>query len=184
MWQSVKEEQEMLFHLLPNWNSQQFLFFLTQLLLYIKFASKHIHMLLSFKPEVYEKIKSGKKKFEHRRNFPDEPIKAIKGIVYLGKRHLLSDWREEFKNDKAAVVRIEKYQELYRYAMEINEFQETTEISLGALRRDVSGFVAPQMYIYLDGTELLDYIENKIENLDGCTVHDYSVIKSNEVCVH
>ena len=128
-------------------------------------------MLLSFKPEVYEKIKSGKKKFEHRRNFPDEPImaymyvsapiKAIKGIVYLGKRHLLSDWREEFKNDKAAVVRIEKYQELYRYAM-----------------------VAPQMYIYLDGTELLDYIENKIENLDGCTVHDYSVIKSNEVCVH
>lgn len=151
-------------------------------------------MLLSFKPEVYEKIKSGKKIFEHRRNFPDEPImaymyvsspvKAVTGIVYLGKRHLLSDWREEFKNDKAAVVRIEKYQELYRYAMEINEFQETTEISLGALRRDVSGFVAPQMYIYLDGTELLDYIENKIENLDGCTVHDYSVIKSNEVCVH
>ena len=86
--------------------------------------------------------------------------------------------------DKAAVVRIEKYQELYRYAMEINEFQETTEISLGALRRNVSGFVAPQMYIYLDGTELLDYIENKIEKLDGCTVHDYSVIKSNEVCVH
>lgn len=31
-------------------------------------------MLLSFKPEVYEKIKSGKKIFEHRRNFPDEPI--------------------------------------------------------------------------------------------------------------
>lgn len=28
--------------------------------------------ILSFKPEVYEKIKSGKKKFEHRRNFPDE----------------------------------------------------------------------------------------------------------------
>lgn len=151
-------------------------------------------MLLSFKPEVYEKIKSGKKKFEHRRNFPDEPImaymyvsapiKEIKGIVYLRKRHLLSDWREEFKNDKEAIVRIEKYQELYRYAMEINEFQETTEISLGDLRRDVLGFVTPQMYIYLDGTELLDYIENKIENLDGYIAHDYSVIKSNEVCVY
>ena len=34
-------------------------------------------MLLSFKPEVYEKIKSGKKIFEHRRNFPDEPIHDI-----------------------------------------------------------------------------------------------------------
>ena len=38
-------------------------------------------MLLSFKPEVYEKIKSGKKKFEHRRNFPDEPIISNRGIV-------------------------------------------------------------------------------------------------------
>ena len=112
------------------------------------------------------------------------PIKAIKGIVYLGKRHLLSDWKEEFKNDKEAVVRIEKYQELYRYAMEINEFQDTAEISLGDLRRDIPGFVAPQMYIYLDGTELLDYIENKIEKLDGYIAHDYSVIKSAEVCVY
>ena len=70
--------------------------------------------ILSFKPEVYEKIKSRKKKFEHRRNFPDEPImaymyvsspvKAVTGIVYLGKRHLLSDWREEFKKDRKSVV--------------------------------------------------------------------------------
>lgn len=30
-------------------------------------------MLLSFKPEVYEKIKSGKKVFENRRNFLNEP---------------------------------------------------------------------------------------------------------------
>ena len=117
-------------------------------------------MLLSFKPEVYEKIKSGKKVFEHRRNFPDEPImaymyvsapiKAVTGIVYLGKRHLLSDWKEEYKNDRDVVMRIEKYQESYRYAMEIDEFLETTEISLDELRRDVPGFVAPQMYIYLD----------------------------------
>ena len=92
-------------------------------------------MLLSFKPEVYEKIKSGKKKFEHRRNFPDEPImaymyvsapvKAITGIVYLGKRHLISDWKEEFKEDKDAIARIEKYQESYRYAMEFDEFQDS-----------------------------------------------------------
>lgn len=153
-------------------------------------AGAAIDMVLELEPRMAE-VDSDELTLEFQKDEPimaymyvSAPIKAIKGIVYLGKRHLLSDWREEFKNDKAAVVRIEKYQELYRYAMEINEFQETTEISLGALRRDVSGFVAPQMYIYLDGTELLDYIENKIENLDGCTVHDYSVIKSNEVCVH
>ena len=42
----------------------------------IKVVGKLRKMLLSFKPEVYEKIKSGEKIFEHRRNFPDEPIMA------------------------------------------------------------------------------------------------------------
>ena len=151
-------------------------------------------MLLSFKPEVYEKIKSGKKKFEHRRNFPDEPImaymyvsapvKAITGIVYLGKRHLLSDWKEEFKEDKDAIARIEKYQESYRYAMEIDEFQDTTAISLDDLRRDVPGFVAPQMYIYLDGTELLTYIEQKIEMKLINITHKLERIEATKICIN
>ena len=52
-------------------------------------------MLLSFKPSVYKNIYAGVKIFEHRRNFPNEPImaymyvskpvKAITGIVYLNK---------------------------------------------------------------------------------------------------
>ena len=73
-------------------------------------------MLLSFRPDVYEKIKSGVKIFEHRRNFPDEPImaymyvsspvKAITGVVYLCKRHCLSDWMEDYKEDSNAVTRI------------------------------------------------------------------------------
>lgn len=151
-------------------------------------------MLLSFKPEVYEKIKSGKKIFEHRRNFPDEPImaymyvsapvKAITGVVYLGKRHLLSDWKEAFKGDKDAVARIEKYEKSYRYAMEIVEFQETTEIALDDLRLNMPGFVAPQMYIYLDGTDLLTYIEEKILYLDGHIKRQISKIESYDVCVH
>lgn len=151
-------------------------------------------ILLSFKPEVYEKIKSGKKIFEHRRNFPDEPIiaymyvsapvKAITGIVYLGNRHCLSDWREMFSDDKDAVARIEKYQKLYRYAMEIDEFQETSEISLYDLKRDVSGFVAPQMYIYLDGTELLDYIEKNICFMGTNVKHSFEKISSDMICVH
>ena len=76
-------------------------------------------MLLSFRPDVYEKIKSGVKIFEHRRNFPDEPImaymyvsspvKAITGVVYLGKRHCLSDWMEDYKEDGNAVTRIKEY---------------------------------------------------------------------------
>ena len=149
-------------------------------------------MLLSFKPEVYEKIKSGKKVIEHRRNFPDEPIlaymyvsapiKAVTGIVCLGKRHLLSDWKEEYKNDKEVVMRIEKYQESYRYAMEIDEFLETTEISLDELRRDVPGFVAPQMYIYLDGTQLLRYLESILKIKDNKIVNKFDGNMSHCIC--
>lgn len=71
-------------------------------------------MLLSFKPEVYEKIKAGTKIFEHRRSFPNEPIMAymyvsspvcaITGILYLGKRHDLKDWEQEFVDDKDATI--------------------------------------------------------------------------------
>lgn len=50
-------------------------------------------MLLSFKADVYEKVLSGEKIFEHRKVFPNEPVKAylyvsnpkkaITGIMYL-----------------------------------------------------------------------------------------------------
>ena len=45
-------------------------------------------MLLSFKPEVYEKIKSGKKKFEHRRNFPNESFfNRLRTVPYPANHH-------------------------------------------------------------------------------------------------
>lgn len=62
-----------------------------------------------------KKIASGEKIFEHRRNFPNGSIKAymyvsslvctIKGILYLGKRYRLADWKEEFAYDQDAVWR-------------------------------------------------------------------------------
>ena len=153
-------------------------------------------MLLSFRPDVYEKIKSGVKIFEHRRNFPDEPImaymyvsspvKAITGVVYLGKRHCLSDWLEYYKEDSNAVTRIKEYMETYhyRYAMEIDSFQETSQISLDDLRENIPGFVAPQMYIYLDGTELLEYIESNLKMTDLQVEHSFERIEAGQVCVH
>ena len=146
-------------------------------------------MLLSFRPDVYEKIKSGLKIFEHRRNFPDEPImaymyvsspvKAVTGIVYLGKRHCLSDWLEDYKEDSNAVTRIKEYIEKYH-----QRFQETSQISLDDLRKNVPGFVAPQMYIYLDDTELLEYIESNLKMPDLQVEHSFERIEACQVCVH
>ena len=153
-------------------------------------------MLLSFRPEIYDKIKSGLKMFEHRRNFPDEPImaymyvsspvKAITGIVFLGKRYNLSDWLEEFKDDGNAAERIKKYMEIYhyRYAMQIDKFQETSQISLDDLRKNIPGFAAPQMYIYLDNTKLIKYIESNLEIKDVHIEHSFDVISDFQVCVH
>ena len=150
-------------------------------------------MLLSVRPDVYEKIKSGLKIFEHRRNFPDEPImaymyvsspvKAITGVVYLGKRHCLSDWMEDYKEDSNAVTRIKEYIEKYhyRYAMEIDRFQETSQILLDDLRKNVPGFVAPQMYIYLDGTELLEYIESNLKMIDLQVERSFERIEACQV---
>lgn len=151
-------------------------------------------MLLSFKPGVYENIKAGVKIFEHRRTFPNEPIKAymyvsspvcaITGIVYLGKRHELKEWEQKFAHDKSALLRIHNYMESYNYAMEVVEFQETTEISLSQLRADVEGFVVPQMYYYLDGKPLLKYIERKLENKKVNIKHTFENIESTQVCIH
>ena len=92
--------------------------------------------------------------------------------------------KEEFKYDKDAVKRIEEYEKSYRYVMEIDEFQETTEISLNDLRRDIPGFVAPQMYYYLDGKPLLEYIEANLEIAEVNVKHTFDKIVSNQVCVH
>lgn len=152
-------------------------------------------MLLSFKPSVYKNIYAGVKIFEHRRNFPNEPImaymyvskpvRAITGIVYLNNRHALIDWEQEFECDSEALQRIADYRKSYRYAMEIAEFQETNTISLDDLKRDLPRFVVPQSYIYLDNNpELLKYIEDRIVELGINVKHDFSVITSDQVCVH
>ena len=73
-------------------------------------------MVMSFKPDVYERIACGQKIFEHRRTFPDETIKvymyvskpicAVMGILLLGKRHSLQKWKQEFMEDREAVNEI------------------------------------------------------------------------------
>ena len=151
-------------------------------------------MLLSFKPDVYDKIKAGVKIFEHRRTFPNEPIKAymyvsspvcaITGILYLGKRHELKDWESIFADDKAALTRIRKYEKSFNYAMEIKEFQETTEIQLAQVRNNIQGFVVPQMYYYLDEKPLLKYIEDNLKNGKINIKHTFENITSSQVCIH
>lgn len=151
-------------------------------------------VLLSFKADVYEKVVTGEKIYEHRKVFPDEPIKAylyvsspiksITGIMHLGNRVSLEDWKAKYSSDKKAVERIDEYLIKHKYAMEILDFQNTTEIHLHTLRKDIPGFVVPQMYYYIDDTALLDYLQKNLQPVGGIVTHDFSNIDSSQICKH
>lgn len=152
-------------------------------------------MLLSFKPNVYDKILYGEKIFEHRKRFPDEPIiaymyiskpvKAISGICYLNNRHLLSDWEKTFANDSAALSRIQRYKNLYTYAMEITEFQETEKIHLSDLKNHFPDFIVPQSYYYLDNRPLLlKYIQENTIFKGKIIKNNFSKIEASSICIN
>ena len=149
-------------------------------------------MLLSLKKDVYDKVLSGEKIYEHRKVFPDEPVKAyiyvsapmkaICGIMYLNNKTPLEAWRVQYQDDENAVKRIDKYLQQYKFGMEITKFENTNVISLEQLRGDLEKFIVPQMYYFIEGTALLDYLEKNLAP-DGIVVtHTYENITSDMIC--
>lgn len=149
-------------------------------------------MLLSFKADVYKKLMLEEKIYEHRKIFPDEPIeaylyvsapiKSIVGIIHLNNRIELIEWKNKFHYDNETVARIENYMKDYKYVMEISDFQHTNMISLETLRKDVVGFVVPQMYYYIDDTPLLEYLKENLIKIGPLKTNHFDNIKSKDVC--
>lgn len=145
-------------------------------------------MLISFKPNVFEKI------YEHRRVFPDEPVQAyiyisrpvqaLAGIIYLENKTYLSLWKEKYNYDSVAVLRIDEYMKCYKVVMEIQKFQNTNQISLWNIRETFREFLISQIYYYLDGTELLDYLENNLRPEGEPIVHEFNNISGELICIH
>ena len=150
-------------------------------------------MLLSFSADVFSKLVSGEKIYEHRKVFPSDaieaylyvsaPIKAVRGIMHLNNRVNIEDWRKIYSYDEADVRRIDEYLLHDRYAVEISDFQDTMSIPLEQLKKDVPGFVVPQMYYYIDDSYLLDYLKRNLKLEGDRLVHDFSSIKSNQICI-
>ncbi len=149
-------------------------------------------MLLSLREDVYRRVLSGEKIYEHRKVFPDEsvkayiyvssPMKSICGIMYLSNKTSLLDWKEKYKDDANCVQRIEEYLPHHKFGMEINRFENTNCIPLETLRKDLNKFIVPQMYYFIEDSELLAYLENNLF-LDGTVVtHTYENITSDMIC--
>ncbi|NCC15737.1 MAG: hypothetical protein EOM28_05230 [Clostridia bacterium] len=149
-------------------------------------------MLLSLRADVYQKVLSGEKIYEHRKVFPDEmikayiyvskPIKSICGIMFLSNKTPLPDWKEKYKDDNEAVKRIEAYLPQYKFGMEINRFENTNAIPLEILRQDLSKFIVPQMYYFIDNSELLNYLEKNLIPDGTVITHTYDKISSEMIC--
>jgi hypothetical protein len=151
-------------------------------------------ILLSLKPGVFQNVQSGKKIYEHRRVFPNEPVKAyiyisrpiqaLSGIMYLGNKVYIEEWKEKYKEDADVQIRIEDYLKHHKVAMEIQRFQNTSLIELMDLKTDFPNFLIPQMYYYLDDHPLLQYLENNLVPIGEPITHTFENIKSEQICVY
>lgn len=150
-------------------------------------------MLLSLRSDVFDKVISGEKIYEHRKVFPDEPVKAyiyvstpvkaIRGIMYLSNKTSLLEWREIYKEDKECISRIDGYLPKHKFGMEINKFEDTNAIPLNQLREDLDKFIVPQMYYFIEDSELLNYLEKKIITNGNVVTHEYEHITSDMICI-
>lgn len=112
-------------------------------------------MLLSFKPEWYEKIKNGSKIYEYRRSFANEEV----------------------------IERIDDFLTRHQYAMPIISFQMTQEIHLDTLRKFNSKFVCPQMYYYLDNyPDLFNFVKGKAKDVGKIQINDFSNVSTEQIC--
>ena len=151
-------------------------------------------LLLSLKPQVFEKIVSGEKIYEHRKVFPNEPVKAyiyvsrpvqaLVGILYLDNKISIEEWKEKYKSDQAAQERIDEYLKQHKVAMEIKEFQNTNAIPLAKVREKFPDFIIPQMYYYLEGLPLLDYLQENLHPEGAPVCHTFENITSDMICIH
>ena len=150
-------------------------------------------ILLSMKPDWYELCVSGTKIYEYRKNFPDDeivayiyvssPEKVIKGIMHFGDRIALEEWKEKYKSRPAVKKRINNYMERNRYAVPIKSIDIIGPISLDDIKANVNGFIAPQMYYFLnEGTQLTEFIHKNTVNVKNIVVNDFSIEKVNEIC--
>ena len=145
-------------------------------------------MLLSFKPEWYNRIKEGSKIFEYRRTFPDEeilaymyvssPMKMIVGKIHLGRKIDINTWKEEYKEDAQVCERVDDFLTRHTYAMPILSIQMTKDKDLETHRK-----INPQMYYYLENyPELFEFIKKYATDIGKPQVNSFENIGKEEIC--
>ena len=91
-----------------------------------------------------------------------KPVKAIKGIVYFGEKHTLTELKVIYKNNSDILTQIEKNLDTYQFGVDIIGFEEIEEITLEELRKNIPAFTPPQSYLLLENHPILtNYIKER-----------------------
>lgn len=151
-------------------------------------------MLLSFSPRWYDDLSSGRKIYEHRKRFCTDsvcayiylglPYRQIVAKIILGPKENMADWLIQYKDDPAAVERIQDYLTRSNVAMPIHSFQAIKPIDVRKMEKKIPGFRVPISYMFLDDKPiLLNYIQSHEELVDSKIVHNFDNITSKDICI-
>jgi hypothetical protein len=111
------------------------------------------------------------------------PVQALTGVMLLGNKKEIIEWKETYKDDCAALERIEEYLKHHKVVMEIQKFQNTSSISLEEIKKVFPNFLIPQMYYYLDDHPLLQYLKDNLAPIGEPITHTFENITSDQICV-
>lgn len=132
-------------------------------------------IFLSFRPEYLKPILYGLKKYEYRRKFCDEETIAylylsgksrkVIGIMQLDKPIKLHLTRDDYKENKETLKRVDKYitnKEINAIPIKSLELFKVP-ITLEDIRKHIPNFMTPQMYYVLNNHKKLKEILNEAQ---------------------
>lgn len=152
-------------------------------------------VFLSFDGRWYPPLRDGRKKYEHRKRFCNEqvrafvyigkPIQAIVAEIGLGKRESIESWKEQYRGDKAVLGRIDDFLERNNYGMKVLWFKEIVPIELQDILEIFPEFDVPRSYIFLDKKpELLKWIDNTKRYATNHYKNELSQFSKDDICAY
>lgn len=119
-------------------------------------------IFLSFRPEYFKPLLYGIKKYEYRKRFCNEEVKAylylsgksrqVVGVLELGKPIRLDFTRNQYLNFPETLKRVDKY--ILKGDVNAIPIKSLTlfdkPVGLEEIRQQIPGFMPPQMYFVLD----------------------------------
>ena len=152
-------------------------------------------IILSFSHQWYEPLVDGRKIYEHRKRFCNEPVKAyiylglpyrqLVAIAELGKKEEIAEWLDIYSNDSQAIDRIKDCLTRNNVAMPVYNVQEIEPIDMREAEKVIKGFRVPISYMYLDDKpELFEYIKTRTVLKGSRIEHKFDEVKSEEICLY